>query len=250
MKYQIKLEVFEGPFDLLLHLIQKNEIDIYDIPIAEITNQYLAYIKNMQKLDLDLASEFLVMAATLLAIKAKMLLPKPSKAQVEDEEEYDIDPRDELVEKLLEYKKYKLVANFLQGKEEKQRILYSRPNEEEMYLGMFADENPLEGLSLQDLLNALRQVVSHTPKKEMIKEIPREGVTVKGKMEEVRRQITARPNGVNFKELFNKQADKFEIIMVFLALLELIRLQAVVVKQVTNFESIIIYSKDQETSES
>ncbi|HWI55555.1 MAG TPA: segregation/condensation protein A, partial [Desulfobacteria bacterium] len=113
MAYQIKLQVFEGPFDLLFHLIEKNEVDIYDIPIAKITEQYVEYIKNMQMLDLEVASEFLVMASTLLSIKARMLLPKPPKEDPELDEE-DADPRDLLVEKLLEYKKFKVMAEFLQ----------------------------------------------------------------------------------------------------------------------------------------
>lgn len=143
MAYQIKLEVFEGPFDLLFHLLEKNEVDIYDIPIAKITEQYLGYITAIQILDLEVASEFLVMAANLLAIKARMLLPKPPVEDEEALEEYD--PRDELVEKLLEYKKFKVMADFFQEKETLMNRVYTRQNEEEMFYHLFREENPLRG---------------------------------------------------------------------------------------------------------
>ena len=127
--YEVKLERFEGPLDLLLHLIQRDEIDIYDIPIARITQQYLTYIELMRLLDLDVAGEFLVMAATLMRIKAKMLLPTPAPG-----EEEEIDPRDELVQRLLEYRQFKEASTTLKSREEKRRLEYERgmvPGEEE-----------------------------------------------------------------------------------------------------------------------
>src|SRR4051812_323235 len=129
MGYNIKIDAFEGPMDLLLHLINRLEIDIYDIPMAEITDQYLSYIHTMQHLELDIASEYLVMAATLLAIKSKMLLPKHEDESNLDEndESFDLDPRDELVEKLLEYKKYKQAALEFKTLEEERSLMFTKP---------------------------------------------------------------------------------------------------------------------------
>jgi segregation and condensation protein A len=124
MSINIKLDVFEGPLDLLLHLIKKAEVDIYNIPIAEITEQYLEYLKAMEELDLEIASEFIVMAATLLEIKSKMLLPKP---KINEEEAADQDPRIELVEKLVEYKKFKEFANFLREITQDYELYFKEP---------------------------------------------------------------------------------------------------------------------------
>ena len=143
-KYQIKLENFEGPLDLLLHLIEKNEIDIYDIPIAKITDQYITYIRDIEQLDLDSASEFLVLAATLLAIKAKMLLPKPIKLL----EEVEKDPREELVARLLEYKKFKEAAGLLKGRENEMHKVFLRKQDEEQLVNKFDPSNPVENISI------------------------------------------------------------------------------------------------------
>lgn len=229
MKYQIRLEVFEGPFDLLFHLIEKNEVDIYNIPIAEITRQYLEYLAEMQSLDLDIASEFLVMAATLLAIKAKMLLPKPLK--IREEEEPAEDPRDELVERLLEYKKYKLAAEFLHLQEEIQSKVFLRPNEETFFLSLFADKNPLEGVNLEDLKAALAQILAKRTDVAPIKEIPREEITIKKKMEEIMAILQNHPQGITFFDLFSFPVSKIEIVVQFLALLELMRMQLIKVSQ-------------------
>ena len=132
MAYEIHLAAFDGPFDLLLHLIQKNEIDIYDIPIAEITAQYLEYLAQMEALDLEIASEFLVMAATLLAIKARLLLPKPPPELLDDADEA-YDPRQELVRDLLEYKRIKEAAGLLADYYERQQLKMARPNDISLY---------------------------------------------------------------------------------------------------------------------
>src|SRR5690606_4106514 len=129
MQYNVKIDAFEGPLDLLLHLINRLEIDIYDIPVAEITEQYLFYIHTMKELQLDIASEYLVMAATLLAIKSKMLLPKHEDEQLEDEigMEMEEDPRDELVERLVEYRKYKEAAEDLKELEQERGLMFTKP---------------------------------------------------------------------------------------------------------------------------
>src|SRR5215207_1746308 len=154
--YEVKLERFEGPLDLLLHLIQRDEIDIYDIPLARITQQYLTYIELMRLLDLDVAGEFLVMAATLMRIKAKMLLPLPAVG----EEEQEGDPREELVQRLVEYRQFKEAAGTLKMREEDRRLLFGRgmiPGEDEM------GPLPLAPATLFDLLDALNRVMSRIP---------------------------------------------------------------------------------------
>ncbi len=245
MAYQIKLEVFEGPFDLLFHLIEKNEVDIYDIPIAKITEQYLEYISVMQMLDLEIASEFLVMAATLLAIKAAMLLPKPPPAYPENIEE-DYDPRDELVEKLLEYKKYKVMADYLREKETFMQKVYTRPNAMEMFLHLFSEENPLEGISLSSLLDSLKEVLDRVAEQELVGEIPRDEVTVKDKMREIMRRLFFRKQGLAFRDLFKPKAARVEVIITFLALLELIRVGKLKAYQSGPFGDIMIYGREKE----
>lgn len=244
MSYQIKLPVFEGPFDLLFHLIEKSEVDIYDIPIAEITEQYLEYIAAMQMFDLDVASEFLVMAATLLSIKAKMLLPKPP---VIDEElgEDETDPRDELVEKLLEYKKFKVMAEYLQNKEVYMSTVYTRPNEQEMFMHLFSEENPLEGINMNNLLEALKEVLDRAVENNLTGEIQRDEVTVKDKMKEIMRRIFFNKKGIAFKDLFSRSASKVEIIITFLAILELIKLGNIRAYQPRAFAELMIYSREE-----
>ena len=247
MAYQIKLEMFEGPFDLLFHLIEENEVDIYDIPIAKITEQYLDYISTMQMLDLDVASEFLVMAANLLSIKAKMLLPKPP-AVDEGVPEEDYDPRDELVEKLLEYKKFKLMAEYLQEKESFMTTVYTRQNEEEAFLHLFSEENPLEGISLFNLLDSLREVLDRAAEQELTGEIPRDEVTIRDKMKEIMRRLFFQKQGITFKDLFRPKVSKVEIIVTFLALLELIRKGRLKAYQSKVFGEIMIYSSEKEAA--
>lgn len=248
MAYQIKLEVFEGPFDLLFHLIEKNEVDIYDIPIAKITAQYLEYIAIMQMMDLELASEFLVLAATLLAIKAKMLLPKPPVTD-EDSGEVEDDPREELVEKLLEYKKFKIMAEFLQEKETFMNKVYTRPNEDEMFVHLFSEENPLEGISIASLLEALGEVLERAAEQEFVGEITREEVNIRDKMKEIMRRLFFQSRGLTFRDLFRPKVSRVEVIVTFLALLELIKLGKVRAYQSGAFAEIMIYSREKEVAE-
>ncbi len=245
MAYQIKLQAFEGPFDLLFHLIEKNEVDIYDIPIAEITEQYVEYISKMQMLDLEVASEFLVMAATLLSIKARMLLPKPPKEEVESDEE-DADPRDILVEKLLEYKKFKIMAEYLQQKESFMTNVFTRPNEDDMFLHLFNEENPLEGISMHNLLDALREVLDRAVEQNISGEIVRDEVTVKDKMKEIVRRLFFNKSGIIFRDLFSSSANRVEIIVTFLAILELIKLGKIKAYQPRAFAELMIYGGEEE----
>jgi len=247
LSYKIVLPIFEGPFDLLFHLIDKNEVDIYDIPIAKITQQYLEYIHTMQQLDLDMASEFLVMAANLLSIKAKMLLPKPPKEENPEDEDLGIDPRDELVQRLLEYRKFKMVADHLKEKEQVQGHIYTRPNEEEMYMHLFEEENPLDGVSIFDLLDALKDVLDRVDEQvPTAKEIPREEVSIRDKMREVLRRMVFHPNGLAFRELFLRSTSRVEVVVTFLAVLELIKLRKVNIHQSRLFGDIMIYNRREE----
>ncbi len=238
MSYQLNLEAFQGPFDLLLYLIDKNEIDIYDIPIAQITQEYLQCVERMQVLDLDVASEFLVMAATLLSIKAKMLLPKPTP---EEEECEELDPRTELVHDLLEYRRYKQIALVLNEFSEQHSLTYARPNEEQLYAQFFAQDNPLDGKVLIDLTKALQSVLNALESKENIHYIKKEEVSLDQMMKDLFCRIKANPKGIDFMELFLKSSSRMEAIVRFLALLEIIRLSAAKVQQPDTYGHIYVF---------
>ena len=230
MSYKVKLEVFEGPLDLLLYLIKKNELDIYDIPISSITEQYLEYIELMRMLDLNIAGEFLVMAATLIHIKSKMLLPPEEKEILPEEEE---DPREELVRRLLEYKKFKEVAGVLQDLEGQRREMFTRSASLEDQPG----EQFFEA-SLFDLITALTRVLKDVPK-EIFQEIVKEEFTVEQKVHDILHMLVDNPV-LYLGELFNKAKSKLEIIATFLAVLELIRLKEIIVVQKKRFDDIEI----------
>jgi len=247
LAYNLKLTMFEGPFDLLFHLLDKNEIDIYDIPIAKITEQYVEHINQMQLLDLEVTSEFLVMAAKLLSIKAKMLLPKPPKE--EDSNQEEIDPREELVLRLLEYRRYKEVSEILKNREVSQGQIYTRPNEEEMFLELFKEDNPLEGVKITDLLFALRDVLNRVVEEDIPPEMPKEDYTLRDKMGVILRRLIFHPNGMPFKDVFNQQTIKIEVIVTFMALLELIKLKKISIRQSSLFGEITLFSRREENLE-
>lgn len=245
MAYNIKIEAFEGPFDLLFHLIEKNELDLYDIPINEVTDQYIQYIKAMEELDLDLTSEFLVMAATLLEIKSKMLLPVEvvESQQLEFEE---LDPRNELVRKLLEYKKYKIAAEFFKEKEDLSRRLYFKPREE----FIFEPEDKsgiLENIEMSDLMKALERVLSEKPHRHSVqnsfRQMQRDAFTIEDKINELMEHLSIKPV-LHFNRLFSELQSKNEVITTFLALLELIRLKRITVRQDLCFTDILIQMKN------
>jgi segregation and condensation protein A len=232
MTYKVKLDVFEGPLDLLLYLIKKEEIDIYDIPIAKITDQYMEYLELMKLLDLNIAGEFLVMAATLMHIKSRMLLP-PDQLEEEAEEE---DPRAELVKRLLEYKKFKEAASELAHMESYQKHLFPR-------VGIGADAAE-EGRSeffeanLFDLITAFTKVLKDVPR-ETFHEVIKDEFTVAEKMHDIIHMLVERPVVV-FTELFRAAKNKDEIVTTFLALLEMIRIKEVLVRQAAPFAEIEI----------
>ena len=234
MGIPVKLEVFEGPLDLLLHLIDKNKIDIYDIPIVEITNQYMEYIRNMQREDLNIMSEFLVMAATLLDIKCRMLLPK----EVNDEGEEE-DPRQELVEQLLQYKMYKYIACELKDREmDSDMVLYkspSIPEEIEKYVEPVDLDKLLGDLTLQKLNSIFKDVMKRQtdkidPVRSKFGKIEKEEVTLSDKFTYIHSYMRDHKT-FSFRQLLEKQHSKMHVVVTFLAILEMMKLGEIRVEQ-------------------
>jgi segregation and condensation protein A len=234
MSYKVKLNIFEGPLDLLLFLIKKERIDIYDIPIAKITGQYLEYLELMKLLDLDIAGEFLVMAATLMHIKSKMLLP-PEENVLEEEEE---DPRDELVKKLLEYKKYKEAASKLQEMYDKGKDLFLRKGAADRERVIADDGTGYFEANLFDLIGAFKKVLEGVPR-EAFHEAVKDKFTVRDKIHAIYHVLANEPKA-HFTSLFKDARNKDEVIVTFLAILELIKLREIMVVQSEFFGEIEI----------
>lgn len=242
----VKLDIFEGPLDLLLHLIKTLEIDIYDIPIAEITEQYMNYIHTMRTLDLEIAGEFLVMAATLMVIKSKMLLPQEV-VEVDDESEYDaLDPREVLVQQLLDYKKFKYVATVLKEMETERGDYFTK---EATDLSDYEKEcAPLEPneVTMIDLYLAIHDVMTRAKEMEpMETSIVMEDYTIDDRIEFVMSRVStlSKTEYVLFDELFTVYT-RSEIVMTFLAMLELIKKRDIVVKQSSVDATIQIFNKE------
>ncbi|MCL6442841.1 MAG: segregation/condensation protein A [Alicyclobacillus sp.] len=218
MAYDIVLDVFEGPLDLLLHLIQKHEINIHDIPIASITEQYMDYLRAMEELSLEVASEFVVMAATLLAIKSRMLLPRPAPTADSDDVEAE-DPREQLVQQLLEYQRCKWAAQSLRERELLQSQVFSRPA---MDLRPFAPAAPppVEGVTLWDLVDAFRRIYKRLPKQERVTEIRGHVISVDEMMANMLTRLR-KWRTCTFDELVSFCHTRMEFVSAFLALLEL-----------------------------
>ncbi len=244
MTYKISVDAFEGPLDVLLNLIHKSEIDIYDIPINIVTQQFLDYIDKMEELNLEITSEFLVMAATLLEIKSKMLLPKEK--IVEDGIEIEIDPRDDLVQKLLEYKLYKEVAEKLKISELMESKVYYKPRED---LSIYDDKlEELGKLDLNQLVKAISKIMARSIRENEsinFSEIHREEYTLEACIEEIDFMLT-KSKKIRFSELLSLETTKEEIITYFLSLLELIRLKNVYVQQDQNLGDLIIIRRMEE----
>ncbi|HMI39191.1 MAG TPA: segregation/condensation protein A [Nitrospiraceae bacterium] len=233
LPYQVRIENFEGPLDLLLHLIKKSEINIYDIPIHLIAQQYLTYIEAMEDLNLTVAGEFLVMAATLLQIKSKMLLPADETAA---DEEDGPDPREELVRRLLEYKQFKDAARQLDEHERLWREIYSR--EQSPPVDLESDERLLDNVSLFDLVDVLQGILDRNPGKTLLEILP-DNLTVRERMNAILEMLEWQVS-VNFVELFEPACHRLVIIVTFLALLELMRLRTVRVFQTEHFGPILV----------
>ncbi len=226
MSYKLKLDMFEGPLDLLLYLIKKNQIDIYDIPISEITEQYMEYIEMMKMLNLDIVGDFLVMAATLMHIKSKMLLP-PDPSDVPQEEE---DPRDELVRRLLEYKKFKEIAEELKGKESQRQDLFTRVIDQEKLKEIKEDAREVYfEASLFDLITAFTKALRKVSEK-TVYSVSKEEYTVEQKIHTIL-HLLLDSSTILLTDLFGQCKSKMEIIVTFMAILELIRLREIVVLQ-------------------
>ena len=234
----IRLENFEGPLDLLLHLIRKHELSIYDIPIALVTAQYLAAIHLMQELNLDIAGEFLVMAATLIHIKSKMLLPRPETAAgVEGEEE---DPRDALVRRLLEHQKFKNAAELLHEREQVRSAQWQRPDERVAEIAGDDYEPELE-VDLFSLLNAFQAVIERAKHRPTVV-MPPEQMPLELRIEQLLARLSETA-ACGFEDLFADVQDKAGLIVTFLALLEMIRLKLVRVFQAGSFGPIRVYKR-------
>jgi segregation and condensation protein A len=236
--YKVRLEVFEGPLDLLLYLIKKEEVDIYEVNLTKLATQFIEYIDTMRLLDLDIAGEFVVMASTLMYIKSRELLPVDQQAQVEGEEEGE-DPRWELIRQLVEYKKFKDAAAQLQSLEERQEHVFPRvPGKVEFEPEAATPKKP--EVSIFDLLNAVNTVLKRFEQREgAIREIYQDKWTVSEKIESIMKAITER-GGVKFSDLFVDAASRGEVVCTFLALLELIRLKQLVCTQPEHFSEIEI----------
>lgn len=243
MGIPVKLQVFEGPLDLLLHLIDKNKVNIYDIPIVEITRQYLEYVNQMDRQDLDVVSEFLVMAATLLDIKSKMLLPKEIKEDGEEE-----DPREELVQKLLEYKMYKYMSYELRDRElDAERNLYKKPTipeEVAKYEKPVDLDELLEGLTLIKLNEIFVQVMKRRedktdPIRSRFKNIEKEEVSLPDKINFIR-DYAKQKKKFSFQKLLESQHSKMHVIVSFLAILELMKMGEIVIEQKEIFDDITV----------
>ncbi|MEH7124363.1 segregation/condensation protein A [Bacillus sp. JJ1532] len=243
MHYNVKIDAFEGPLDLLLHLIHRLEIDIYDIPVAEITEQYLLYIHTMQELQLDVASEYLVMAATLLAIKSKMLLPKHEEDLLDDgliiqEEE---NPMDELVEKLIEYRKYKEAAVELKEMEQERGLMFTKPPSDlSDYVKEVQTEKTDLNVSLYDMLGAFQKLLRRQKlQKPVTTKISRQEIPIEKRMAEILDDLKSIRGRKSFNDLF-AVPDREHIVVTFLAVLELIKRKEIHIEQEKNFSEIFL----------
>lgn len=234
MQYKVTIDNFDGPLDLLLHLIKEQDIDIYDIKIEEITKQYLDYIKEMKDLNLSVASEYLVMASELIEMKSKMLLPKKEK---QEDDEYEEDPREVLIERLLAYKKYKEVTSAFKDLELTRKLVFTK---EPVNLSSYAKEEDIkEDLGVDDLINAFNILMQ---KKELDKplatKITKKELSVSEKVKKIKDILKVRKK-MNFEEVFEVQS-KEEVIISFLSILEMVKKKEILLTQEGNFKSIII----------
>ncbi|WP_286034612.1 segregation and condensation protein A [Megamonas hypermegale] len=243
-QYKVHLESFEGPLDLLLHLIEKNRIDIYDIPIALLTEQYMAYLAKFKEFNIEIASEFLVMAATLLQIKSKILLPD-TKIETETTDEEETDPRQELVERLLEYRRYKEISSVLSemAQEAGQRYFRKSTLPEPKHL-------PPTGLDVKLLWQAFQNVlegqIEHAP---LIANVAREQYTIEDKIVSLLAILKENNGNICFTAVFTPKTSKAELITTFLAMLELIKIKRISVYQTGLFSPIYLKINENDDTE-
>jgi len=256
MSYKVRLELFEGPLDLLLYLVKKDHLNIYDIPISQVTEQYLKYLELMKLLDLGVAGDFLVMAATLMEIKSKMLLPAEQEAGTQEEEE---DPRAELIRRLLEYEKFKKVAEELKQREAVQMDIFkrARPLDKEEIAAGEGERESKEGYfeaSIFDLISAFSKAMQEVPK-EIFYEVIKDEFTVEDKIHQILHLLLIQQS-TTLSGLFGQAKNKIEVAVTFLAILELVRMKEIVAVQrglfqeieiVRNSENIIPYDRTGQT---
>lgn len=238
--YKVKIQSFEGPFDLLVYLIETAEMSIYDIQVSEITSQYLAYIKEMQERDIQVAQEFMVLAATLIEIKSKMILPRTT---IEGELELEEDPRTELVERLLEYKRYKALSELLQSQEERMQHVFEKPQED---ISIYTD-NPDEYLSLdlKQFASAFSLFIQKKQKVEAVRKhytrIERERAKMEDRISMILHRVRERlTDKFNFKEMIPNKKDKYDVVVSFASVLEMAKERVVMVDQKKNYGDITI----------
>ncbi len=245
MDYEVKLDIFEGPLDLLLYLIKKNEIDIYDIPIALITEQYIKYMEMLKSLNLDLAGEYLVLASTLIHIKSRMLLPDP---ETGDEEEEN-DPRTELVQQLLEYQTYKEAALALDGRPQLERDVFKRGGVgvEAVADGAAEDDDTLVEVSLFDLVEAFQRMITKLSPIQLM-EIEAEKITLADKINEITQRLSLEKS-LTFSDLLEGQKSRRQLIYTFLAILELIKMRVISAYQSACFGTIRLFLSSESAHE-
>ena len=239
MQYKVMINEFEGPLDLLLHLIKENDIDIYDIKIEEVTKQYLDYIKAMKELNLSIASEYLVMASELIEIKSKMLLPK--KEVKEEEDDYEEDPKELLIQRLLNYKKYKEVINEFKELEETRKQFFTKEPSNLSYYAINEENN--DDVSLTDLMDAINNLLKRKELEKPIEtKITKKELSVTERVNKIRSILKCKKE-VNFDELFDVQT-KEEVIVSFLSILEMVKKNEITLTQDKNFNAIKVTLKE------
>jgi segregation and condensation protein A len=237
MDYQVVLPVFEGPLDLLLHLIDANELDIYNIPIAFITGQYIQYMKAAEEIDLNVSGEFVLMAGTLLTIKARLLLPKREMPEATEEE---ADPRSELIEKLIEYRMFKQKADEFKGMAANQAGVYFRLVDDKALLQLIPKPNPIGNLSTADLTAAFMELMQSSLQRQQSVQIPKDEVTLHNQAEHILRQLRKQPEGLSFRALLTSDSLRL-MITTFMALLELMHRSKIWVKQKVAYGEIFVF---------
>lgn len=236
--YKVHLESFEGPLDLLLHLIERNRIDIYDIPIALLTEQYMDYLAKFKEFNIEIASEFLVMAATLLQIKSKILLPNTKITETEDVPEEDIDPRKELVERLLEYRRYKEVSALLSNMAKEAGRRFFRAASHDL---QDAKHLPPRGLDVKLLLQAFHEALEgQIEEKPIVANVAREKYTIEDKILAILTLLRENNGNICFSSIFTHKISKSELITTFLAMLELVKIKRITIYQTGLFSPIYI----------
>lgn len=240
MSYKIKLDIFEGPFDLLVYLIENARMSVYDIQVSKITTQYLEYIERMQALDVNLATEFMVLAAALIEIKSKMLLPR---MKPEGEGVLEEDPRTELVQRILEYKRFKSAAELLELQEEQNQRVFEKPKED---LSPFTKEpDEYLTLDLSQFVKAFHLFLQKKKKLEEIKhnysKVERQKITIESRIEYIKGLFRFKEKRkLSFRELLKPESNRYEVVLTFVSMLEMIRQKSISVNQNVNFGEIIL----------